>query len=251
MNERLVRVFDRDGHQQAERTFSIANAEVITHPSVDLSPSGHAVSYDSGLATESKKRWIWASNEVAEFKLYTYTTRLRDDDNAWGIVVNGSGGYASSDINIVSAKINESQQEEFQGHNFNYGQATFLTGVQSSNTLDGITLISGQGINVLVAPPAPPDDHNGQVARYYAIANSVSTRFHSLWPQNDEARFLAFDDRSRTLALATDHDILLFVRWLPNSTIGSKADFLTSHWSLAVANDQAIVASCRDTDCRD
>jgi WD40 repeat protein/ribosomal protein S27E len=243
LNEkRLVRVFDRDGHQRAEKTFATDQAEVRTFPSIDLSPSGRAVSYDSGVWTKPKKRWLWQSDQVAEFKLQVHTTRLRDDDTACGIMTYGGGGVAASDIYFVSAKVNENEEYEFQGHNFIYNTGSRLTTGQASKTLDGMAVISEQGINLLEAPPAALAGHNEQIARYDLSTKSLSTRFLSLWPHNGEPRFLAFDDRSRTLTLTTDRDVLLFVRWLPTSELGSKADFVTSYWSLAVDKNRAYIA---------
>jgi WD40 repeat protein len=258
----LLRIFDRNGYPRGERQFTPApNARA--NFKIDLSPSGHAILFDNGQWNKPKTRWLWQTDRLKSFDCYTHFTRLRDDNIAVGY---STGSITTNNVLFRSADIEKNEQTALcYDSGFIYADGAILTGdfpagferdknnpaealstsVQLPTSaaskspwdvLAGMAMANSRGINVFKG--ASPREGllegegfgQGQSAQMF-----TTTRFLSLWPHTSEQpQFLAF--AGNTLAVSTDHEVLIFARWLPAHR-SSSLDLTQSFWSINAAEN--------------
>jgi WD40 repeat protein len=240
----LARVFSREGKQLAEHKFTIPPSVFDIYPTVDISPSGRTVVFDPGLQNVAKTKWLWQSGVVTKFPFDAYGTRLKDDETAIGYVAQTSATQQVTVLsielptdNLVQSGTTPDTLTLYSGENFIYFKGARLAAVAGGLGTGEPVLISEHGINLIESAARRLDANNPErtIGRSSTLSSMIVTRYLSLWPHaKAEPGFLAFDDATRTLALSTNDDILIFTRGLP-AALGATLDLSIAYWNFATS----------------
>jgi WD40 repeat protein len=234
LNDRgLARVYDTKGNSLASTQFKFVDRIEVAHPTIDISPSGRNVLYHPG-RNGKKQIWEWKSNNLQSFDCPTFVSRFGSDGLLFGIRTAETHALIGQ-TDIKSSQTNWLPLNE-EGP-FLYTDGSLFEGAGDGKSPLDVASICEEAIHLISDAKRR---HESSPSLHMEI-----TRYHSLWPQAPvHPEFLAYDSATHTLALATDRDIVLFTRWLPNQPGSDFSASLETQWrNLAQARN--MIFTCR------